>query len=221
MHTVADYTLDRRQLSAAEKQGYISAVKCLRNLPSTKYNEPHVTTRHDDFVWTHLKLNLEIHAVVGILIFVQLFFLLKFALQGLVSPLVFSLLLPRDRSTEVLYRHRMFLQEYETALRSECGYTGFQPYWDWTIDANANNVVNSPIWDPVTGFGGNGQLTGNTTTGFQHCVTDGPFAGSVLTVGQTYPNFFAAGNIPHCLTRQFSGQMQANLVGYSISLAGA
>ncbi|KAK8062563.1 hypothetical protein PG997_014660 [Apiospora hydei] len=27
--------------------------------------------------------------------------------------------------------HRWFIYTYETALRDECGYKGYQPYWDW------------------------------------------------------------------------------------------
>lgn len=46
-------------------------------------------------------------------------------------------------------------------------------WWDETKDAG--NYTNSPILDPVTGFGGNGTD--------DYCVTDGPFANSTLTVG--------------------------------------
>ena len=28
--------------------------------------------------------------------------------------------------------HRLYLQTWEDELRSKCGYTGVQPYWDWT-----------------------------------------------------------------------------------------
>ena len=28
--------------------------------------------------------------------------------------------------------HRLYVQTFEDALRSECGYNGVQPYWDWT-----------------------------------------------------------------------------------------
>jgi len=28
--------------------------------------------------------------------------------------------------------HRIYVQAFEDALRSKCGYTGVQPYWDWT-----------------------------------------------------------------------------------------
>ncbi|KAK4446432.1 hypothetical protein QBC34DRAFT_450849 [Podospora aff. communis PSN243] len=54
--------------------------------------------------------------------------------------------------------HRYFVQVYENALR-ECGYTGAAMYWDWAADAHA--PAQAAVFDPVLGFGGNG----NDTTG--------------------------------------------------------
>ena len=28
--------------------------------------------------------------------------------------------------------HRLFVQTFEDALKTKCGYIGVQPYWDWT-----------------------------------------------------------------------------------------
>lgn len=81
--------------------------------------------------------------------------------------------------------HRYFTATYERMLRHECGYCGAQPYWDWTLDTPAERWASSPVFDPVTGFGGNGAyvagdpadpsaVPGRTGGG---CVTDGPFAG--------------------------------------------
>lgn len=70
--------------------------------------------------------------------------------------------------------HRLFMKTHEHILRTECNYTGPMTWWDETKDAG--NYTNSPVLDPDTGFGGNG-------TGTDHCVTDGPFANSTLTVG--------------------------------------
>ncbi|KAK4164116.1 putative tyrosinase [Cladorrhinum sp. PSN259] len=52
--------------------------------------------------------------------------------------------------------HRWFVYQYEKALRDECGYTGYQPYWDWPKYQNAPQ--NSPIFngDPYS-LGGNGE----------------------------------------------------------------
>lgn len=29
--------------------------------------------------------------------------------------------------------HREFVQKWQTALRDECGYEGYQPYWNWAL----------------------------------------------------------------------------------------
>lgn len=34
-----------------------------------------------------------------------------------------------------LHWHREFVQKWQTALRKECGYTGYQPYWNWALCA--------------------------------------------------------------------------------------
>ncbi|KAK8135071.1 hypothetical protein PG984_007083 [Apiospora sp. TS-2023a] len=52
--------------------------------------------------------------------------------------------------------HRWFVHLYEKALRDECGYKGYQPYWDWPKYADAPQ--DSPIFngDPYS-LGGNGE----------------------------------------------------------------
>lgn len=85
--------------------------------------------------------------------------------------------------------HRYMVAVYESMLRSECNYAGAQPYWDWTLDTPANKWASSPVFDPVTGFGGNGVPTptdpndpfavpGRTGSGY---VVDGPFTGRSVT----------------------------------------
>lgn len=41
-----------------------------------------------------------------------------------------------------LHWHREFLHIWQTALRTECGYTGYQPYWNWT---RCNYVSSRPF----------------------------------------------------------------------------
>jgi tyrosinase len=101
--------------------------------------------------------------------------------------------------------HRWYVQLHEDLMRSECGFTGTQPYWDWTIDADAKNVLNSPVFDPVTGFGGNGKLTGSSEPGFERCVVDGPFANTNLTLGMGLPYSPEHFDRLHCFTRGFNG----------------
>ncbi|KAF7538392.1 hypothetical protein G7054_g2964 [Neopestalotiopsis clavispora] len=101
--------------------------------------------------------------------------------------------------------HRWFVQLHEDLLRNECGYTGVQPYWDWSIDADALNTINAPVFDAATGFGGDGKKTGSDVPGFQRCVVDGPFANTNLTLAMGWPDMNTVGNRLHCFTREFNG----------------
>nr|ATU82297.1 tyrosinase [Macrocybe gigantea] len=87
--------------------------------------------------------------------------------------------------------HRRFVGVFEQALRDECGYTGAQPYWDWTKDASdATRFQSSPVFDSHAGFGG---LRGDANG----CVANGPFRNYTLSLG--------IGQVvnDHCLTRNF------------------
>ncbi|OHW96413.1 tyrosinase central domain-containing protein [Colletotrichum incanum] len=101
--------------------------------------------------------------------------------------------------------HRWYVQVHEDLLRTECGYSGYQPYWDWTIEGDSKSMVNSPLFDPVHGFGGDGKNTNSTVPGFERCVTDGPFANTNLTLGMGSPDINVPGDRLHCFTRQFNG----------------
>ncbi|KAE8382375.1 tyrosinase, partial [Aspergillus bertholletiae] len=70
--------------------------------------------------------------------------------------------------------HRYFVHAHETLLRTECGYTG--PGTWWNVSRDAGNFLHSPLFDDVTGFGGNG-------TGPDGCVTTGPFANRTTHMG--------------------------------------
>ncbi|KAF4994639.1 hypothetical protein FGRMN_5636 [Fusarium graminum] len=112
--------------------------------------------------------------------------------------------------------HRWFLQLHESILRNECDYKGYQPYWDWTIDADKKDVPNSPIFDPETGFGGDGKLTGSKVPGFGRCVVDGPFANTNLTLAMGWPDMNTPGNRLHCFTREFNGGLGKDEDGNTI-----
>ncbi|KAF9766519.1 hypothetical protein IL306_001070 [Fusarium sp. DS 682] len=101
--------------------------------------------------------------------------------------------------------HRWFVQLHEDLLRDECDYKGVQPYWDWTIDGDKRDMINSPLFDPKTGFGGDAKLTGSNVDGFKRCVVDGPFANTNLTLGRGWPDVNTPGNSLHCFTREFNG----------------
>ncbi|KAK8048222.1 Tyrosinase-like protein orsC [Apiospora phragmitis] len=62
--------------------------------------------------------------------------------------------------------HRFLLSRYEQELW-ECGWSrGLgQPYWDWTLDVeHDDDLLNSPVFDTETGFGGNGGWIGGNFT---------------------------------------------------------
>ncbi|KAK7718911.1 hypothetical protein SLS57_006021 [Botryosphaeria dothidea] len=85
--------------------------------------------------------------------------------------------------------HRLYMRAHEILLQTECNYTGAQPYWEEVLDVTALNE--SSVFDPDTGFGGNG-------VGDDGCVADGPFQNLTLHINQTsnYANY--------CLSRDFS-----------------
>ncbi|KAK7949298.1 tyrosinase central domain-containing protein, partial [Apiospora aurea] len=94
--------------------------------------------------------------------------------------------------------HRWFVYLYEKALRDECGYKGYQPYWDWPKYADAPQ--DSPIFngDPYS-LGGNGEyIPGHNGTIIQPpgsgpvqlppglgggYVKTGPFANMTVNLG--------------------------------------
>ncbi|KAF2755872.1 Di-copper centre-containing protein [Pseudovirgaria hyperparasitica] len=127
--------------------------------------------------------------------------------------------------------HRGFLHVWERALREECSYTGYQPYWD--IPRWENDIAGSALFDgSSTSLGGNGEHLanpppkvfridandGNPPAEFTippgtggGCVTTGPFAANVfnisigpVTPGNPPPNDPMGRNYnPRCLTRDF------------------
>ncbi|KAF2867040.1 hypothetical protein BDV95DRAFT_631483 [Massariosphaeria phaeospora] len=93
--------------------------------------------------------------------------------------------------------HRLYIWAFEKALREECGYTGWQPYWNW--GRTASDPANSALFNGnMSSMGGNGaksNYAGVPTTGFKApydkipadvgggCVTDGPFKNMTISLG--------------------------------------
>ncbi|KAF7184948.1 Tyrosinase P [Pseudocercospora fuligena] len=118
--------------------------------------------------------------------------------------------------------HRYYLSVYERALREECNYAGAVPYWDWTLDvATDESFFNSPVFDPINGFGGNGvfiptsknksskesfEIPGRTGGG---CIQNGPFKDDIITLG---PTSSLSGN-PRCLNRDLSPYWARRYIG--------
>ncbi|KAH8886012.1 Di-copper centre-containing protein [Thozetella sp. PMI_491] len=89
--------------------------------------------------------------------------------------------------------HREFVYLWETALRTECGYKGYQPYWDWL---RWPELAKSPLFDgSETSLSGNGEYIPNRDpyAGFDNiplpigtgggCVVDGPFVNMTVNLG--------------------------------------
>ncbi|KAB5518049.1 hypothetical protein GE09DRAFT_978746, partial [Coniochaeta sp. 2T2.1] len=117
--------------------------------------------------------------------------------------------------------HRQMLHIFEDDIRRTCGYTGTIPYWDWSLDSSSGeaNVLNSPIFDYVYGFGGkfdrgNGPYIANISSfpdewktivdipGRQGggCITNGPFKDRQIPMGPANHTDYT----PHCLRRDIS-----------------
>ncbi|KAF2708625.1 Di-copper centre-containing protein [Pleomassaria siparia CBS 279.74] len=137
--------------------------------------------------------------------------------------------------------HRYFTWHYEQALRNECGYTGYQPYWDWAKTAQTG-LEKSPILDGSdTSMSGNGEFipdAGNIVVGGDGlseisfpagsgggCVTSGPFKNMTVNLGPVSESVPGGGTIsngdglsynPRCLKRDltdFVNQRFANATG--------
>ncbi|KAI9375910.1 transmembrane amino acid transporter protein-domain-containing protein [Aspergillus egyptiacus] len=69
--------------------------------------------------------------------------------------------------------HRYLVRTHEHLLQHLCGYSGAQPYWDELTDYESGPLHESAIFDPVFGFGGDGD-------GEEGCIQDGPFRDTTL-----------------------------------------
>ncbi|KAK8091883.1 hypothetical protein PG997_002244 [Apiospora hydei] len=105
--------------------------------------------------------------------------------------------------------HRYFVFTWETALRDECGYKGYQPYWNWV--KSSMDPIHSPYMDgSPTSQGGNGAEGGG-------CVETGPYGVITANISATSPTFFPdSGDVPvgpmfsyspRCLKRDISPWM--------------
>ncbi|KAI0440084.1 hypothetical protein F4803DRAFT_578093 [Xylaria telfairii] len=98
--------------------------------------------------------------------------------------------------------HRYFIHTFEKALKSECGYQGGLPYWDWALDSA--DLALSPVWRDVGGFSGDGNETIGEAISGGHCVTSGPFAFARRHWQAKYNGHgFEPLAAPHCLNRGF------------------
>jgi tyrosinase len=125
--------------------------------------------------------------------------------------------------------HRYYLWNYERALRTECGYTGYQPYWNW--GKYAHDPINSPLFDGSdTSMSGNGEYVEHPDSPIPAlnvtphvilpagqgggCVTSGPFKNFTVNLGGQTPLYGynvtpnpqpdGLGYNPRCMRRDIS-----------------
>ncbi|KAK0725080.1 hypothetical protein B0H67DRAFT_531108 [Lasiosphaeris hirsuta] len=149
---------------------------------------------------------------------------------------------PRNHgSTFFLPWHRYYIWHYENALRTECGYKGYQPYWNW--DRYAKDPVNSPLFNGNEfSMGGNGakvQHAGVQIPGAPRpynvippgdgggCVTTGPFRNMSVNIGPIAPSITVTRNPrsdgfgynPRCLRRDVNKNAAAvTTANYTLDL---
>ncbi|KAL2165018.1 hypothetical protein VTH06DRAFT_314 [Thermothelomyces fergusii] len=138
--------------------------------------------------------------------------------------------------------HRWFVYQYERALRDECGYSGYQPYWDWpkyarapqdsplfngdpySLGGNGEYVPHDgPVIVPPEGVsGGNISLPAGVGGGF---VRTGPFANMTVNLGpvgglaDTAPGPQGGlGYNPRGLRRDLGGAMNTRYANYTTVL---
>ncbi|KAI6836173.1 tyrosinase central domain-containing protein [Hortaea werneckii] len=125
--------------------------------------------------------------------------------------------------------HRYFVKTYETALRTECNYTGYQPYLNW--GQLALDPLNAPVFSgDSTSMSGNGAYVNHSGAGVPSnqtpfitvppgqgggCLTSGPFANMTVNLGPISPALPSSlvpsnpqpdglGHNPRCLRRDIS-----------------
>ncbi|KAF2837670.1 Di-copper centre-containing protein [Patellaria atrata CBS 101060] len=105
-----------------------------------------------------------------------------------------------------LHWHRYYIWAYEVALRDECGYKGYQPYWNW---GKYPDPLKSPIFNgDAHSMGGNGEYVAHSgqplgMVGQQvpagnggGCVMTGALANTTVNVGPIAPSMDPKIGIP-------------------------
>ncbi|KAF2755738.1 Di-copper centre-containing protein [Pseudovirgaria hyperparasitica] len=102
--------------------------------------------------------------------------------------------------------HRFYTWVYERALREECGYTGTQPYWDWSRSAKSGLTAH-PLFDgSATSMSGNGAHIDQTN-------------GSIVLSGAGLPSLYLpVGNGGGCVSGPFK-DYKVNLGPASLALS--
>ncbi|CCX16658.1 Similar to hypothetical protein AN9388.2 [Aspergillus nidulans FGSC A4]; acc. no. XP_682657 [Pyronema omphalodes CBS 100304] len=188
-----------RLLNIIERQHYISAIQCLHSKPSI----------YQDLVSSSGSL-FEDFSVI----------------HKLQAPYIHG-------ESQFLPWHRAFLWTFETTLRNECNYTGAQPYWDYGHDidivkTSGRDFYSSEIFDPVTGFGGDGEMMKNNDYPRRPpnmplgigggCVMKGPFSKDKFKLQIAKGDKLGPAD-PRCLTRMFNPKVAKDWCGHEVEEA--
>lgn len=207
-----------------ERIDYIRAIQCMQNSPpKSKQYFSVVQSRYDDFVALHANATgggLKLDGSKG-------------WADMMANPLNMASFMNKGvhGTGTFLPWHRYALSIWEDALRDECGWKGGLAYWDWHRDTPEAGAewLQSPIFDPISGYGGNGKRVNATTpAGINStalaalakiipgldlpmmggtgggCVLDGPFRNRTLSIG---PMGQMTPNNTRCLTRNIDAKM--------------
>lgn len=98
--------------------------------------------------------------------------------------------------------HRWFISEMEQSLRTECGYQGGIPYWDWTKTAQ-EGFNNSEIFDgSATSLSGNGVRLNYSSTDVIDLSSD------IDTISELKPREFLQPLLSHsCVTETWKDEI--------------
>ncbi|KAL7619928.1 hypothetical protein AAE478_010475 [Parahypoxylon ruwenzoriense] len=139
--------------------------------------------------------------------------------------------------------HRLYLWQMEQALRDECGYKGYLPYWD--VARFSEDQTQSKVFDgSMTSFGGNGApvphgprtviLPGLAVGNFTlpkpagsggGCITTGPFKNFRISLGPVAKEVIDPANKygyaanPRCLSRDFVASSSAGVMNWANATA--
>lgn len=133
-----------------------------------------------------------------------------------------------QRQSLFLPWHRYYIWAYEKALREECGYDGYLPYWNHARYASA--PLESPIFDGSdTSMSGTGLETETTTVpesalvlpwrGGGGCIHTGPFVNWTVNIGPLAklwmevpdnPRADGRGYNPRCVRRDVNAYVAAH-----------
>ncbi|KAF2262185.1 Di-copper centre-containing protein [Lojkania enalia] len=111
--------------------------------------------------------------------------------------------------------HRYFTWAYEYALRTECGYKGAQPYWNW---GKYPDPLKSPIFDgSATSMGGNGQYVphGGHAVGSANVVVPGGNGGGCINTGPFKNMSVHLGPLATSIDVNLTANPQADGLGYN------